>query len=176
MTKGSTISALLCIAMFSGAVGSSMAQTTAGIPVIVDARNTVVGPAFGQGVILSVQGSEVYVDLSHSADGINYSATELSWGAFYSETFATTDCSGPPLIPAANGGLTPTPFKPAIVVRNGNTVTLYIAGTSAASNQQYHSYGLPSSCSALSGTTLAYSVGITVNNLTQLHPEPLHVR
>jgi hypothetical protein len=197
--RSKILAQLCCVAVFSGAVGSSAAQTTAGVPVIVDARNTVVGPAFGQatppgyegvgGVIVSVQGIPVYVDLANSADGVNYCPTDLRWGAAYTQIFPTADCSGPPLIsarPLLNnigqaGGYTHTPFRPAVVVRNGNTVALYVAGTSAPTNQAFRSIKYAGSiCQqqnpAFSYSTLAYSVGITVNDLTQLHPEPLHVR
>jgi hypothetical protein len=187
MNQRSKISALLCIAMFSSTVGSSAAlsassnQTTTGVPVVADARNSVIGPAYAQGVIVSIGGTNVYVDTSHSADFANFSATNLSWGlanAVYQ--YPTSDCSGPPWVDAgvALSDYTVTPFTPAIAVRNGSTVTLYIAGTSPPSLQQVNSRGspiIPGDCSTISYQILAYSVATTVN-LTQLHPEPLHVR
>jgi hypothetical protein len=154
------------------------AAQTAGVPVIVDARNNVVGPAYGQGVILSVQGIKVYVDLRHTTDNINFSPTDLSWGPMLA-LFPTPDCSGPPLILAGpTNGIDTTPFRPALVVRNGNKATLYIAGTSVASNQTVDAEEFPSGvCGIFLGPypLPAYAVEITVD-LTQLHPEPLHVR
>jgi hypothetical protein len=187
MRKRNTPLALLCGAVFFATAGPGAAQTTAGVPVIVDARNTVVGPAYGAGVIVSVQGMNVYVDLAHSADNTNFSPTDLFWGLpNVSNFYPTGDCSGPPLIPAGvfgspNGfglGPTVTPFRAAVPVRSGGTVTLYIAGTSPASNQQVNSEqqnnGKPA-CGGFGQQRLAYSVA-TIVNLTQLHPEPLHVQ
>ncbi|WP_233859516.1 hypothetical protein [Paraburkholderia sp. HD33-4] len=156
---------------------ANLAQATAGVPVIVDARNKVVGPAFADGVILSVQGVYAYADLAQTPDSTNYFPASLYWGTGYGEVFPTTDCSGPPIIPAAQGlGRSLNPFRPAVVVRNGSAATLYIAGTSAATNQQYQGYGTgPSSCTNAYGTVAGYSVGITVD-LNQTYPEPLHVK
>jgi hypothetical protein len=107
-------------------------------------EDTVIGPAYGEGVIVSVQGIHVCVDLAHSADNTNYSPTDLSWGLpDIGLSFAGTGCSGPPLIPAVvvgfplGPGPNVTPFRPAVAARNGTTVTLYIAGTSSASTQQF---------------------------------------
>jgi hypothetical protein len=122
-------------------------------------------------VVFRVQQIPVYVILEHVGVNTagNVSPTDLEWARTNVE-FTSTDCSGTPLISASASS---NPFRPSAVVRNGNTATLYIAGTAPAIPQQIHS-SLGLSCAALSIVDPVYSVVTTVD-LTHLHPEPLRV-
>jgi hypothetical protein len=176
----------------SAAAATRISATTA--PTIVDAANKVVGLAVNGGVILSVGGVRVFAPLQLTPLGtdpnvIEYSPVALQWAATITNVyFATNNCSGTPILYGAanvSGGSAPglvAPWRPSIVVRTGNTATLYIAGTANPSNQAVNSNftAYPtgnSDCTpyAEPASLPVFAIQSTMD-LTRLHPEPLHVK
>jgi FtsP/CotA-like multicopper oxidase with cupredoxin domain len=156
------------------------ADDLARLPMVVDAQGKTVGPlkSFSDtnGVYLAIDGEPVFVSLSHKLTGPQqYSASEFVWTTAQSVGYASTDCGGGPLVPYSGS---PTP---AIAVREGADVTVYVAVSGYSGNvhvlslKQTDSSGV-TSCSAtpFDEGALYWAVRSTYP-LTQHYPEPLHI-
>lgn len=128
----------------------------------------------GSGVILNIRGTPVYAGINRiRLDQGEKSATEMEWIGNAAH-FTGPNCSGTPYLSSVPPGV---PLRPAAIVRNGTTATLYVASpgrqqwVTAISAGGY--YGVDC-LSNFGGELRAWAVESTFD-LTQHYPEPLRV-
>jgi hypothetical protein len=150
------------------------------LPMVYDAQGRPVGPleVFSgvNGVFLPIDGATVFVEVDHKRIGPSqYSASQYEWVGYTSVPYASHDCSGGVLVADAGS---PTPAMP---VRDGVDVTVYIAGDGYSGGVQVWSFRQTdssgvTSCSAtpIDEGDLYWAVKRTYP-LTQHYPEPLRV-
>jgi hypothetical protein len=151
------------------------------LPRLIDARGHVVGPLknFGgaEGVFLDIDGAPVFVPVEHRlVSSLAYSSTEFEWLNKITVYYSSTDCAGEVLI--VDPAVSP---RPAVVVRNGTDVTLYVAGNGASSDAQIHSAKTQDTSSATTCDSPIANfdspawTAPTTFSLTEHYPEPLRV-
>ncbi|WP_156923670.1 hypothetical protein [Burkholderia sp. WSM2232] len=147
------------------------------VPKVFDARGKFVGPlegsSSGDGVYLDVNGAVVFAAITRQTNGAQASATQWQWASSAFIPYASTDCSGPPLIAYYYA------VQPAIAVRQGADVELYVSSggystiVHASSARQNPTL---SQCSPYSYDIPAFIVNPNAYSLTQHYPEPLTIR
>ncbi|WP_341313062.1 hypothetical protein WN982_16865 [Paraburkholderia sp. IMGN_8] len=159
----------------------AVAVTAPAVPNVVDNSGKVVGHLFSDGVILNMKGTWVFAPLRRLSVGTTYSASELLWDDDTQLKFATTDCSGPPHIPAHVQGVSGL-FRPSVIQRQGHVATLYIAGPGDSVPTPFHSqasgnggFAGAAICQKSDGIAYTWPVASSVD-LFQLYPEPLHLQ
>jgi len=145
---------------------------------VFDSQGKTVGPLVsysGQdGVNLTVNGATIFVTIGRVTinNGRQYSASQFEWGSVGFVTYPTPDCSGNPVIVYYT-----TPVRPAMAVRQGVDVTVYIASDSfsgpvaVASARQNPNL---SQCQAFSYPQVGWTPEATYD-LTGHYPEPLRL-
>ncbi|SAK93554.1 hypothetical protein AWB79_06966 [Caballeronia hypogeia] len=148
-------------------------------PMVYDAQGKPVGALrsyMGQnGVFLRIDGSPVFVQVGHKRVlATTYSASQFEWTGYVDVPYSSADCSAGVLVVDTGS---PTP---AIAVRDGVDVTLYIAGNAPSMEVTVDSFRLTD----LAGATLCESLSVPSTgiwtprrsySLTQHYPEPLRV-
>jgi hypothetical protein len=150
---------------------------------LYDARGALVGDVlyvdgiyYRGGVVLNVDGVFVFAGFARVGGfgtGQPLSSSELAW-QYPQLAYSGENCAGTPYIYYERGA-----FRPSAIVRRGNTATLYIAKDTQSQRVNFGSYVNSMNYEPCSnGRPLfsenAWPVERTVD-LTQLHPEPLHI-
>jgi hypothetical protein len=151
------------------------------VPMVYDAQGKAVGSlevySGNSGVYLNIEGRAVFVAIDHKRVGpLQYSASQYEWLGAGFVPYMSRDCSGS--VAVADAG-SPAPAMP---VREGADVTVYIAGTETSGNVQVWSY---KTVNASTGVTTCTSSPFDAGNsswqikstypLTQHFPEPLRI-
>lgn len=152
-----------------------------GLPTVYDAQGKVVGPlevySGVNGVYLDIDGRVVFVEVDHKRIGPSqYSASQYEWVAATFVPYPSLDCSGSAAV--ADTG-SPTPAMP---LREGADVTVYIAGTEVSGDVQVWSVKtIDASTGVATCETNSFDEGgpywptKSTYPLTQHFPEPLRV-
>ncbi|MGF6299364.1 hypothetical protein OKW43_001818 [Paraburkholderia sp. WC7.3g] len=151
---------------------------------VFDATGKNVGPVvtlgFFPGVVLHVSGATILVPISRPFDsGGQYPASQYQWGWLASSLgYPTTDCSGPPVVPA--GGDASDILRPSIVVREGADATAYVAPDTHTTDVTLRSYVAHGKCAPdTSRPDRLHMVkgwyAESTYSLTQNYPEPLTI-
>ncbi|SAK86561.1 hypothetical protein AWB77_04622 [Caballeronia fortuita] len=149
------------------------------LPVVYDAQGKAVGALqsyMGRtGVFLRIDGSIVFVQVGHKrVVGTTYSASQFEWIGYSQVPYSSAGCSAGILVVDTGS---PTP---AMAVRDGVDVTLYIASNAPSMDVTAGSSRLTD----LAGATSCVSLSVPINvawmprrgySLTQHYPEPLRV-
>lgn len=148
-------------------------------PMVYDAQGGVVGPLEdymgASGVFLEIEGSPVFVQVNHRRVGPSvYSASQFEWVGYMEVPYASSDCSGAVFVADTGSPI------PAMAVREGVDVTLYIAGKVSSVDAHVGSFRYTdtsgaTSCAALPLETQDLWVVKTAYRLTQHYPEPLRI-
>lgn len=191
------VAALACSATLSYADGGADSPERRGedhrVPSVYDAQGKFVGSltsASGvSGVFLKVNGALTFVPIIHSAKNYLHgrldaerSASQYQWSDSASEAYASTDCSGNPLIIDTGNTQDDSVGRPSMLIRSGADVTLYVASDTYSSINVIGSFrsfftGVPESCFAESPgnfTPPAWPME-SAYPITQHYPEPLRV-
>jgi hypothetical protein len=150
------------------------------LPMVYEAQGRAVGPLeyLGgvNGVYIAIDGRPIFVTVDHKLVApLQYSASEYQWVATQPVGYASTDCSGGVLVPYSDS---PTP---AIAVRDGVDVTVYVAVDGYSGNVHVWSTRQTDSSGATSCSAAQYDEGDlywavrSTYPLTQRHPEPLRI-
>lgn len=144
---------------------------------LMDAAGQDVGVVEQNGVQATIDNVTLFLPLERNPTPTGLSSTELRWRSDRPVHYASTDCSGTPLLTDGHAGAGRDIYRPSRMVRVANTVRLFVAapGTSApvASNSTFSG----SAC-------VVNEVPVTVDawtrlfdvDLSALHPEPLHIQ
>jgi hypothetical protein len=147
------------------------------IPKVFDAQGKLVGPlagsSGGDGVYLNVGGEVVFAAIARQTSGTQVSATQWQWATTGFIPYASSDCSGPPLMFYYSG------VYPSMAVRQGVDVVLYIA--SGEYSTTVHASSLRANPNIDQCTTYSYDLPVFLVDpsgyaLTQHYPEPLTIR
>lgn len=171
---------LLAMAWLFGAVlayaGDSQGRGSGQMPKVYDAQGKYVGQLsnIGDGVYLTINGAVTFVAITRVDNGIDASATQFQWGSAKTIYYASSDCSGPAIIPAGNGP------RPSVAGRVGADVVLYVAGTANSTTLHAGSMRQAPDANACfsdqnSNINQAFATETTYP-LTQEHPEPLTIQ
>lgn len=151
------------------------------LPMVYDARGKAVGYlevySGASGVFLNIEGRAVFLAIAHKRLGpLQYSASQFEWVVASPVPYMSHDCSGS--VAVGNQG-SPTPAMP---VREGADVTVYIAGTEISGGVQVWSYkAIDPSTGVATCTSNPVDAGSndwpigSTYPLTQHFPEPLRV-
>lgn len=146
------------------------------MPKVYDAQGKYVGHLsnLGNGVYLTIDGAVAFVSIERVRDSATSSATQFRWASANIVYYASSDCSGPPIIDASNGA------RPATAVRVGADVVLYVAGDAdsttlhAGSKRQAPNLNVCGQITQNGDIKKAFSSESTFP-LTQEYPEPLTI-
>ncbi|KXV11127.1 hypothetical protein CR51_07635 [Caballeronia megalochromosomata] len=151
------------------------------LPVVYDAQGKAVGSlevySGVNGVFLNIGGRAVFVAIDHKRVGaLQYTTSAYEWVGAGFVPYMSHDCSGSMAVADAGSP------APAMPVREGADVTVYIAGTEPSGGVQVWSY---KTVNALTGVATCTSVPFDAGGnswpikstypLTQHFPEPLRV-
>ncbi|SAK93562.1 hypothetical protein AWB79_06967 [Caballeronia hypogeia] len=146
-------------------------------PQVFDAKGHVVGElaSFGgvSGVRVVAGNAVTIVQIARSSDASgDQSATGFAWATSSSAEFTSTDCSGDPIVVPSGGP------RPSIAIRQGNDVTVYIAGEGPTQNFTARSALVvaPPGCAAnqIPVTVAGFPAGAKIP-ISRLHPEALRI-
>lgn len=150
-------------------------------PMVYDAQGKRVGPlevySGVNGVYLAIDGEPVFVAVNHKRVGpLQYSASQYEWVGYTFVPYPSHDCTGS--VAVADAG-SPAPAMP---LREGADVTVYIAGKQMSGNVQVWSFrqtdpstGATTCLTSLSDQGANYWAIERTYPLTQHYPEPLRV-
>jgi hypothetical protein len=141
---------------------------------LFDANGKLVGKMVyfqGPGVVLNIHGAPVYAGITRIGDGyLEQSATDLKWSSG-TGAFAGPNCSGTIYVTSEAGVLRPT-----ATVRNGSTVTLYVASGGRQQTVLLSSWGEPGAdCFSARPVQLRAWAVESIFDLSQNYPEPLRI-
>lgn len=151
------------------------------LPMVYDAQGKAIGPlevySGVNGVYLAIDGEPVFVSVNHKRVGpLQYSASQYEWMTYTFVPYPSHDCSGS--VAVADAG-SPTPAMP---VREGADVTIYIATKGMSGDTQVWSFKQTDPSTGVT-TCMTNPVNEGENYwairstypLTQHYPEPLRV-
>ncbi|WP_118181407.1 hypothetical protein [Paraburkholderia phosphatilytica] len=191
------VGALVCNATLSypdSSPGSAAGQfDDHRIPMVFDAQGKTVGPLVSasgvSGVFITINGAFTFVPIIHSAR--NYtngrleaerSSSQYQWSDSSAVAYASSDCSGTPLILQIGNSEDVSVGRPSTAIRNGADVTVYVASDTYSSLNAAGSIlslnnGAPGSCIPQGPGTLAAPTwpAESAYPITQHYPEPLKV-
>ncbi|SAK82453.1 hypothetical protein AWB78_04025 [Caballeronia calidae] len=147
------------------------------IPKVFDAQGQFVGlletSSGGDGVYLEINDAVVFAAIGRANNGSQVAASQWQWASTGFIPYASSDCSGPPVI------FYYASAQPAIAVRRGTDVVLYVSigeNTSTVHVSSVRQNPNISQCTASSSDISAFVVDPTGYSLTQHYPEPLTIR
>jgi hypothetical protein len=150
-------------------------------PMVYDAQGKAIGPlevySGVNGVYLAIDGEPVFVEVDHKRVGpLQYSDSQYEWVGYTFVPYPSHDCTGS--VAVADAG-SPTPAMP---VREGADVTIYIAGKEESGDVQVWSFKQTDPSTGVT-TCMVNPIDEGTNYwpinhtypLTQHYPEPLRV-
>jgi hypothetical protein len=149
------------------------------VPKVFDAQGKFVGyfvaGSGGEGVYLEINGAVVFAAIGRASidNGAHVSANQWQWSSVGFIPYASSDCSGPPLMFYYSGA------QPSMEVRQGTDVLLYVAGngyTSTVHASSVRQNPTIQQCTAYSYDIPVFQVDPSGYSLTQHYPEPLTIR
>jgi hypothetical protein len=164
-----------CLATAADENGGARHGRDGPVAKVFDANGRVVGEMMYfqgyPGVVLNIHGAPVYAGITRIGNGyFEQSATDLKWSSG-DAAFAGPNCSGTVYVVSDVGVLRPT-----ATVRNGSTVTLYVASGSRQQAVLISSVGEPGvDCSSYSPAQRLVWAVESIFDLTQNYPEPLRI-